>query len=205
MVPATPLHQPKQYFEAVENPLPAGAALAVGRFLGVTLLFVIAVELVLSAMVGGPTGLRGEIYRLLVPVAAFMAVYLAAAWLVVAGVMHVVGGHSEGRFRDALGVTGWSYAPDLLLMPISAAAMYLEMRDRELMASDPAVFAAEVEELQAQASSIPGLLVTLVVVAWSVYILANGIQATHDTDAKAAWIAAGIVGVGAIALAIVGI
>lgn len=205
MPPSTPLFDPSGYFRERTRPLKPGAAVFVAMFVAAMALFVFTLELVVARMDGAPPGVRGEIYGRILPVVLVSLVVFAIAWVVVAAVMHLLGGFgTDGRFADALGVAGWAYAPELVTSPIGAALVYLEMRSRTFDATDPSRFAAEVEQFQAGGTSLPGILLLAFVTGWSVYILANGIRETHDAPAETAWLAAIVVGIGSFILGLAG-
>ncbi len=198
-----PLVYPREYFSKVD-PLSQGALLFLGYFVATILLFMVTLQLLLSRIENAPTGLTGQVFGQLLGVIFFTFIIMLIAWIVVAAVMHFVGGASgDGSFEDALGLAGFAYAPELLTMPIGMAFIWLETRDLRFDGSDPAEMARQVDELQAHAFG-PGLLLTLLVTVWSVFILARGIQGTHDADSQSAWTAALIVGIGSILLTLLG-
>lgn len=205
MVSADPLIRPKEYFTQREGILGQGSLVFFGYFIGIMVLFWVTLEWIIARVANAPGGVRGELLKELVSVGFFTLIIMVIVWLLVGAVMHFIGGMgTNGSFRDALGLAGWSYAPELVAIPIQGGLIWTEIRDVTFDGTTPAAFARDVESIQAGADTTLALLVMLCVIAWSVFILARGIQGTHDAEPAAAWTAAIIVGIGSLFLSLLG-
>lgn len=90
---------------------------------------------------------------------------------------------TAGSYRDAAGVAGWAFAPDVLAFlgrVLLTTWLYGGAIDN---VAPPDGFA-----------STAGFGFTLVAVGWSVYILAQGLGGTHDVSGKAALVPAHLIG-----------
>ncbi|MGQ3411631.1 Yip1 family protein [Natrinema sp. LN54] len=200
MPPRTPLFDPGGYFSARENARRDGL-LAFALFGAANLVFIYAVvRLVFDQVTGLPQGVRSQAFSIVIPMTAFS---LVIAWLVVAAVMHWLGGSgsSTGTFGDALAVAGWAYVPDLLGLPLKYLFARSKIESLSIDATDPSQFAAEVEAVQAELGlAVVPLLVQVVAVGWSVYVLAGGTAETHDVSLESAAGAAALIGIGSVTL-----
>lgn len=205
MVSVDPLVRPRAYFANSDGILGHGSLVFFGYFIGILVLFWVTLEWILARVANAPGGVRGELLKELVSVGFFTLVIMVIVWLLVAAVMHILGGMgTNGSFLDALGLAGWSYAPELIAIPIQGGLIWTEIRDVTFDATTPAAFARDVESFQAGADTTLALVVMLGVIVWSVFILARGIQGTHDAEPAAAWTAAIIVGMGSLFLSLLG-
>jgi len=135
------------------------------------------------------------------------AILHVIAWLVVAAVVHYGSGGSRtaGTFADALTVSGWAYAPNVVAFPPLFLCQWHRVRQRSFDGSDPARLATEFDAIQAEMTmSSFSFLVSILVTAWSMYILAYGIAETHDVPIETAAMPAIVVGVGSVLLAFLG-
>lgn len=201
-----PLFRPADYFARASKIASRGTIVFVGYALGTAVMFFAFVEVLLSRIDDPPAGFRSALQTEVVGFLPSIAFSLLLAWLVVALVMHFIGGMlSDGRFLDALGVAGWAYAPNLLAVPVHVLVFWWELRDASLDGSSAETLAADLQAVEAGSHAIALFLLELVVIGWSVVILARGIEETHDAEAMAAWGAAGVVGFGAAMLALFGL
>lgn len=103
----------------------------------------------------------------------------------IALVLHkfVGGSDTEGSFKGAVAVAGWSYAPDLLVrfveLPLALWIFEVEVEGADLIDGMAGVF---------------GIGFAVLIVVWSVYILTKGIVGTHDVRVKTALIPALLIG-----------
>lgn len=202
MPPKTPLFRPKAYFERARDPVIGGLGVFVLYVIGSIVGFGAIASLVLGQIDDPPAGLRSAMTELFLLTAIISIVVAVIALLVVAGIMHLFtsGPDAEGSFWDAIGVAGWAYAPEIASLPL----LYLYARWRigqlSIDGSDPELAVQQMESLQ-DPSGV-GLLITLGVVAWSVYILAKGTSGTHDVDVGKALLPALLIGVGSFLLSL---
>lgn len=199
MSPLTPLVDPSGYFDDRSNPLPRGA-LIFGLYALTQVLFVYSVmQLLLEQIDGLDAGLRSQLSSQLTLVVLFGLVGVVIAWLVVAGVMHVLAGSGTGTFGDALGVAGWAYVPEIVTLPLSYYFARSEIESYSFDGSDPQRL---VEQLQAAEAEMQltgtSVLLLLLVTGWSVYILADGVSSTHDVPVRKAALPAVLVGIGSL-------
>ena len=181
MAPKTPLLDPHTYFDAYRDPFIAGMAVWLAHVIGWMIAIFAILRLFISRIEGLPPGAGREVYREFVPMVFLFAILAVLALLVVAGIMHTLSRYAggTGSFGDALAVAGWSYAPDLIELPITYLAAWWQMRDMRLDASEPQQFLPEVEAAIEPTGGLM-ILTSLGVVVWSVYILAKGTAATHE-------------------------
>lgn len=194
--PRTPLLFPGRYFERTDDPLPSGLAVFAVYLVGTTAYTYLVFQHVLDSFLSRPVGLERAIGSYLPTTLFFAAVSSCVALLVVAAVLHFGSGRIEarrGEFRDAVAVAGWGYAPNVLVLPVAYLYVREQLEGLTLRASDLDSVSAEVEAVQSATGEVH-LLLTLVVVAWSVYVLGYGIAATHDVDTVDAFVLAGFVG-----------
>lgn len=200
MPPSHPLVRARAYFEHRDDSILPG--------LGVFALYVVGTGLLVSVIliwtfdqVAAGGEVSGPGLDAVVAVLVFsLLVTAVVSILVVAAIMHFVGGAGEGRFEDAVAVAGWAYAPNVLALPVDYVLVQAELRG--ITATDAVALR---NELQAARSTlgVEETLVLLAVTGWSVYILARGIQGTHDTELQDALTAAAIVGAGSVVLTFV--
>lgn len=194
----TPLLDPGDFFERLEAPLRSGLAVFAVYVVASTVLLLFSLELLLAASDPLPTGLRSAVYGDLLAVVATRAIVLTLVLLAMAVGMYLLIGpaRADGRFRDLLGVAGWAHAPDVLTAPILGALIYRRIARLELEAPTEREVIDQLEAVEGAAVSSIELALVIVVTAWSVYILAEGVRRTHDVPAVRAWAAAVLVGLG---------
>lgn len=204
MAPITPLLKPYEYFEETSDPLPGGTIIFSLHVIVELAVFYIIFQAILNQVDNLPAGLESEMTSMLVLVAVFFAIIFVIAWVLVAAIMHYgSGGNStDGTLRDALGVTGWAYGPNIVLAPAALAYAWREVQHISLDASDMDTLVEQAEAMDGVVYEPISLLMLAVVVIWSVYILSKGTAATHDVPFERALLPAIIVGAGAIVLAL---
>lgn len=208
MPPRSPLVSPYEYFDTRPDPLAAGLGVF-GLYVLGTAAFIYAVLQLFVGQIDNlpPDGQRAlsrvipEVFGTFV---GFFVVLSVVAVLLVAAIMHyAIGGpETAGSFADAVAVAGWAYAPDVLALPVRYLLAWSHAQSLSLDGSDPAVLAAQVEAAQ-QPSGGAEILVTLAVIAWSVYILARGTAGTHAVDDARTMVPAVLVGLGALVMSLV--
>lgn len=200
MSPRTPLFDPAEYFSSSDTWRRDGMVAFVAYAVANGILTYAIVQLVIDQVTGLPGSVRTQALSRAIPVALFGTV---VAWLVVAAIMHYLGGSESevGTFGDALAVAGWAYVPNLLAQPILFFVVRSRVESLSLDVNDPDRFAAEVEAAQGDLyfGAIP-LVVHLIVIGWSVYVLAHGTAETHDVPFEPAIGAAALVGIGSFLL-----
>lgn len=168
MAPITPLFRPREYFE--DNPRAFNGGMGVFTlYIGV---------LIFGLLLGKDTA----IFSL---VGLFTIASLVISLLGIAYVMHkLVGGDdTAGSYRDAAGIAGWAFAPDVLVVlghVLLTAWLYGSAIDY-------------VDALNGSASTT-GIVFSIVGVGWSVYIMAQGLRGTHDVGVKTALTPALVIG-----------
>ncbi|WP_435348828.1 YIP1 family protein [Haloarchaeobius sp. HRN-SO-5] len=200
MVPYTPLVRPKEYFEGRRDVLmPAMGVFAV-YVVGGVLLMNALVNTLVAQIERPPAGLDAALNQVMGTV-VFMSVIIAiVALLVVAAIMHYLSGSGQfGAFSDAVAVAGWAYAPNAIFIPLQYGYARNQIRQLSFDGSDPAVLARQFEAVQSQFTAV-SMVLHLLIVAWSVYILAKGIAGTHDCTVDETIGPALLVGVGALVM-----
>ena len=205
MPPKTPLREPHEYFDGQLDPFSRGAAVFALHVVVDVVVIVILVRLLLGRIENPPAGLEQEVSSLLAGTIVFALVIYVIAWLVVAAVMHFLSGGSStaGSFGDALGVAGWAYAPEVITAPATLAFAWYQLSQLHLDGSDTARLVAELETLERVTFHPISIAILLVVTAWSVYILAKGVAATHDVSVDRTLLPAALIGIGSFLLAFV--
>lgn len=203
MGPKSPLVRPREYFETRLEPLGPGLGVFALYIVGMAIFSYAVIRLVFAQVENlPPEGQRAMARALPQVLGTFVVILVVTAvigLLVVAAIMHVfsASAESDGSFADAIAVAGWAYAPDVLAVPVNYLLAWRYARGLTLDGSDPETLVAQVESLQAPTGIAEGLL-ALVVVAWSVYILAYGTAGTHDADIEQTILPALLVGVGSL-------
>lgn len=198
MSPRTPLLKPGDYFserEDIHLPSLAVFTLFVVASVGMT---VVMVQLLFDQITGVSKGTRRGVLLLTIP---GTVVDTVISWFVVAAIMHFLGGKSSntGTFADALAVAGWAYAPTLLAVPFRLFQFRSKIESRTINATDPEQLEVQLETMQWGSGRV-GVLIYLVVIGWSIYILAQGISKTHDASYGSAISTAVLVGIGSFLL-----
>lgn len=204
MPPKTPLVDPYSYFAERTNALASGAIVFGLHVLGDLLLLVLVVRAIMRRVdVAVPTDAWTSV---LGPIVFFALVMYAIAWLVVAAVMHYLGGGSnaDGTFSDALAVAGWAYAPEVLALPLHWLLVRREIASLQLEGVSTEAAMAELEAVQSGVFGLPDLVLLLAITGFSVYVLAYGVAGTHDVPVGETLGPAVIVGVGSIVLTLLG-
>lgn len=205
MAPYTPLRSPFEYFrDSRHDPLLAG----LGVFIAYVIAQIAAVISLFYALVDQVANAPPEFDRAVDPLTSdvllstvvLLALSMSIGLFVVAAVMHYPSRtpRAAGTFEDAIAVASWAYAPNLLLdLPLTYLHARYVIEQRTFDGSDPQTLQREFEALQFDGGGAIPLFLLAVTIAWSVYILANGIAATHEIDASDALRPAAIVGIGA--------
>lgn len=203
MAPKTPFLHPKRYFDQNRDALTPGLAVFAVYIIGTAVTLYAIVNLLFNQAADIPPEAREALNRILPSTLVILFITAIIALLLIAFIMHVFNSaDAAGRFTDAIAVAGWAYAPNILALPITYLETHSEIRQMSLDGSNPEVFQSQLEAVQNSGSSLLSIIVLLCVCAWSVYILAYGVAATHDTSVDKAIFPALIVGVGAFLLGI---
>lgn len=204
MPPKTPLVDPSNYFAQRTNVLTEGSLVFGFHLLGDLLLLFLVIRALLQRI--DVTVPSDAWMTVLGPVVLVSVVFYLVAWLVVAAIMHYLSGGSDtaGSYTDALAVTGWAYAPEVLVLPLNWLLVRREIAELRLEGESVGAVIAELEAVQNGMFGLPDLVILLAVTVVSVYILAFGVAATHDVPVPKALGPAAIVGIGSIVLALVG-
>lgn len=205
MAPYTPLRSPSRYFsDSRHDPLLTG----LGVFIAYVIAQIATVVSLFYVIVGQVANAPPEFDRAVDPFASdillstivFLVFSLGIGLFVVAAVMHYLSRThgAVGTFGDALAVAGWAYAPNLLFyLPLQYLHARYSVEQQTFDGSDPQTLQREFEALQIDGGGAIPLFLLAITVVWSVYILANGIAATHEVDTSDAFRPAAIVGIGA--------
>lgn len=115
-------------------------------------------------------------------------------WLLVAVALHATTAFlgRTGGFRRTLTVAGYGMVPSMLQTVAAVLAIWLAVRG-ETFTGDPQALA---DQFRALTSGIRPVATAglLVATAWQAYVWAGGLDALHDCDREAAYLAAGVVG-----------
>lgn len=199
--PRTPLVRPREYFEHLDDALrPALAVFA--AYLGLFGVFMYAmVRLLRADVVDAPPALEPALTDAFGTVFLAVGVVSILALLAIAAVMHWLTGGSDriGPFRDTVAVAAWAYAPDVLSLPVDYLLFRYGLSGLTIDRSTPATLDAQ-RVLQHVAAQWTSILVSGLVVLWSVYVLAYGTAGTHDVAVSRAALPAGLVGLVAFLL-----
>lgn len=198
--PRTPLIDPSGYIKAVGDPFRHGVFVFIGYSLGVVISLWLIMEWIIVRIDPLAPEVRPTWYRLFIPLAIMFFIVTVVSWLIIAGVIHLVvgGSKTEGSFEEALGIAGWSYAPELVSLPVTVGIAYLDLRGVSFDGDNPERAIQELEALTMDATGLFGIVLFLLVTVWSVYILAEAVTETHEVARDRAWLAAIIVGVGSV-------
>lgn len=207
MPPVSPLVRPHEFFDTRPDPLAAGLGVFGLYVLGTAAFIYGVLQLFVGQIENLPPEGQRALSRVLPEVfgtfVGFFAVLSVVAVLLIAAIMHFAAGGPEtaGSFADAVAVAGWAYAPDVLALPLRYLLAWYHVQSLTLDGSDPALLAAQVEAAQ-QPSGGAEILVTLAVIAWSVYILARGTAGTHGVEDARTILPALLVGLGALVMSL---
>lgn len=201
MAPRTPLVRPRAYFAERVDAVAPGLGVFAAHLVGTFVFLYLVVRVLLGRLSGldpaEERALRSALRELLFTFAFVTAVVSVIALLAVAAVMHY--GSPGGDYADALAVAGWAYAPDALALPVRAALARRRARAVVGDATSPEALAARTEAFEAAATG-PTLLIEVVVVAWSVYLLAHGLAGASDADVSETAVPALFVGIVSLAV-----
>lgn len=190
--PRTPLVNPKRYFDEADDPLPGGLAAFALHLIGLSVLMYIAVRVVFQRIRSPPAGLESQLMNMLFGTIFFTLIIGCVMLLGIAAFLHY-GASKHGDFLDAVAVAAWGYAPNVLSLPFS----YVLFRRRLDGLSDslrrPEALQTEVEAMQSGGSELQ-ILLSLVVIIWSVYILGYGVHSTHGINQQDGLVLAGFIG-----------
>lgn len=168
MAPLTPLFRPREYF--ADNPRAFNGGMGVFTLYAGVLVFalLLADDVTVLSLIG-----------------LFTIATLVISLLGIAFVMHeLVGGDdTAGSFRDAAGVAGWGFAPDVLAFLVQILVTAWRYGNTH-----------DYVDARSGVAGTLGIGFSLVVVGWSVYILALGLSGTHDVRGKTALVPALLIG-----------
>ena len=196
MPPNTPLFNPEQYFEKHRDPVLHGLGVFALYVVGSVVLVYLVIQLLIDHSRNVPPAAISALNNMVLALTAFTIPVAIVSLLLVAGVMHfwVSDRETHGSFGAALGVAAWSYAPEVLSLPVEYILARLHFRGRTFDASDPEQFTAQADAMLA-GMNLSGIVVSLIVVGWSVIILTRGIATTHGVDPDKALVPALIIGI----------
>ena len=194
-MPRTPLVRPSAYF--TDKPDGTLAVAVWGGYLFVSVLFLLGSLWVLlsrsARLVNIPVSEVGSVVGnavvsiLLVAVVGLSVRILAMHW--VAG-----RGTDAGSIEAAIVVSCWSYAPLTLELGVVALSRWSQAQTREFGVLYQTDFAANLDAVFAEIGWAEQVVAVLGV-AWSVYILADGIAATHGLDHRQTVPIAALIGI----------
>ena len=202
MPPRTPLIHPKTYFEDNKYAQLAGIGVFALYIVVTVLTYVTLLNTVIDQL--DDSASVTEIPTTAVVISLGFTTILASAigLVIVAGVMHVLSGNRvEGSFSNAVGVAAWAYAPNLVVWPLLYIDSYRRVQDWNLDGADTAEVIEQLEALDEPASLL-SVAVGLVIIVWSVYILAKGTAGTHNVQFQDTIGPAVLVGLGWLVLMI---
>lgn len=197
MPPMAPLFNPEEYFASRGSTLLSGLAVFALNVIGTILVIWLTAQLLVNRMNSLPPGLDRALFNVIGTMAIVIVVVSLIALLVIAAIMHVPA-RGDGTFVDAMAVAGWSYAPDVIVLPISF--LVARWRIRQLPTNlSTREFTTQVQMIESSIG-VPDVVISLFVVGWSVYILAKGTAGTHDVDVRKTIVPALVIGVGSLIL-----
>lgn len=204
MPPRTPLLDPGTYFETHPDPISAGLGVFAAYLIGSIVLAYGLIRLLLARTEDIPSEAVDLMFNLFWGVAFWTIPVSIIALFVVAGVMHfwVRNDAQFGSFGGALAVAAWSYAPEAIAAVVNFVVVVGTVSQRTFDASDPEVFAAQVEAVQAGIGPLR-FIMPLLIVIWSIYILAWGIEASHDVSRAETLTPAILIGLGSLLLQLI--
>ena len=199
MPPSTPLLHPQGYFRTTRSSDYLLSAFIV--FLGYVIANVVAVYAVARWLLNRAEAAPAGVSRGLADMLPFLVVGVflvsVVALVVVASIMHLFSGsYADGRYRDAIAVAGWAYAPNVVGLGLQLAWTRYQLRGITFQADHPEAFQAEAEALLGSSGAVDAVI-GVGVIAWSVYVLAYGVAATHEVDLRRTLGPALVVGIGA--------
>ncbi len=200
--PHTPLLDPTGYVMAVDSPFRHGLLVLIGYSIALVIAFWIVMEWILRRIEPLPPEVRPIWDRMFITFSIVFFIVAVVSWLLIAAVIHLVvgGSKTEGSFPDALGIAGWSFAPEIVAFPLSLGLVYLDLRDVGFDGSNPERAIEGMEQLAMETSGMFGGIIFILVTAWSVYIIAGMVSETHEVPRDRAWLAAMLIGVGSVVL-----
>lgn len=201
MAPLVPLVRPTEYFEEHPDPLDIGIGVFACSLVGTVVVFVTLVNVLQGQVQDATPEFVEQVYdELWTPLLLAKAV-LILAFLAAGVIMHY--GHprveTDGSLRDALAVAGWAHAPFVLELPI-AHLLYRRRASGTTIVDTTPEQVIELAWSIEDPTSLPDVLLAIVVVGWSVIILAAGTAATHDVDVRRTVGPALLVGLGFLVL-----
>ena len=198
MGPRTPLLKPGDYFSEREDVYLPSLAVVILFVVASVVMTIVMVQLLFDQVTDVAESTRRGVLLFAI---LGTTVDRVVAWFVVAAIMHFLGGKASdtGTFADALAVAGWAYAPNLLAVPFRLFQFRSEIESRTITATDPEQLEVQLEAMQWGSGRV-GVLIYLVVLGWSIYILAHGISKTHNASYGSAISAAVLVGIGSFLL-----
>lgn len=200
MVPRTPLFRPETYFKrrlkAKQSALGVFALYVVGSIL----LFIAIVDVLVAQIENPPSEFVAALNAELGKMGVIFVIFAVISLLFVAAIMHFLSGTgADGSFSDTLAVAGWSYAPNTLFLPIKYIAAHHRIQQFSFNAVDSSVFASQFEAVRSQATP-DSILMSLVIIAWSVYILTKGTAGSHNVPVDETIWPALLIGIGAFVM-----
>ncbi|ELY51729.1 YIP1 family protein [Natronolimnohabitans innermongolicus] len=198
MSPKTPLLGPAEYFASADDPLPVGMAVFALYVLATVGLGVVSVALLATQPADPPATV--ELLETVGHVVFITGIDLGIAIAAVTIVVHrFSGGSFDGTIGWTLAVVGWSYAPNLLAVPIELA-FTIAGNLGESDASAIAVLDLGDGHVAFSSTGVApiGLIPLLAVTIWSVYIIGYGVAAANDVPVRSAMGVAILVGIGSL-------
>lgn len=201
MAPYTPLVRPRSYFET--RPRSIGTAIVVfSLYLAGSIGTVYAVtSLLLERTWGLPPDGESAVFGAITASNLWFVLRSIVLLVLIAAVIHFLSGWDEtdGTYDDALCVAGWSFAPQIVALPIDFTVSWYFLQDRQFVFSDDAALSAQQKALEATIETV-AIPLALIVAAWTMYIIVDGAAAAYDVDRAETLGPAVIVGVATILL-----
>ncbi|SFS46839.1 YIP1 family protein [Halostagnicola kamekurae] len=181
MAPYTPLVRPRSYFET--RPRPIGTAVGVfSLYLAGSIGTLYAVtSLLLERTWGLPADGERVVFDAINASNLRFVLRSVVLLALIAAVIHFLSGWDEtdGTRADALCVAGWSFAPQIVALPIDFTVSWYVLRGRQFVFSDDAALSAQQTALGGTIETI-AIPLALIVAAWTVYIVLDGAAAAYD-------------------------
>lgn len=194
--PFTPLVRPREYFENRDDALRPGLSVFAAYVALIGVFMYAVLRLFKANIVNAPPAFESALNDAFGTIFLMVIIISVLALLSISAVLHWLTGGSDriGPFRETVAVAAWAYAPNILSLPVDYLLYRYDLAGVTFDGSNPAAIEAQMEALQRGAAGWPSILLSALVVLWSVYILAYGTAGTHDIAVSRAVLPSGLIG-----------
>lgn len=210
MAPRTPLIYPASYFEDRSRIVLPGSCAFVAYLVGTVVTTVLELRVLLSRVYNPPEMLEQRMFdvlvkhvlpTLLVGEVVILGIAVLAAYFETHhrqghSISSVIGawkqGDTRGSPRGALGVVGWAYVPQLLVLPYEYARTRANLQEIALNGARPEPWTDTIEGAVTYGPEYWAIQIGAL--AWGVYIVWHGLVVTQDADRREVLLPALLVG-----------